>query len=64
MVATIMITFKKTFDFYATDQEMDIFVRGIINGPGSDPNDEICVEIDRDIDYRYVTVNILSRVLH
>ena len=59
-----MITFKKTFDFYATDEEIDIFVRGILDGPGCDPEDDICVEIDRDIDHRYVTLNILDRVLH
>ena len=26
-----MITFKKTFDFYATDGELDVFVNNIFN---------------------------------
>ena len=38
-----MITFKKTFDFYATDEEMDTFVYSILEGPGCDPEDDIVV---------------------
>ena len=59
-----MITFKKTFDFYATDGEMDTFVYSILEGPGCDPEDDIVVEIDRDTDHRYVTLNILDKALH
>jgi hypothetical protein len=42
-----MITFKKRFDFYATDGELDVFANNIF-----------------DTDHRYVTVNILDKVLH
>ncbi len=59
-----MITFKKTFDFYATDDEIDTFVYSILEGPKCDPEDDISVEIERDIDHRYVTLNILDRVKH
>ena len=43
---------------------MDTFVYSILEGPGCDPEDDIVVEIDRDTDHRYVTLNILDKVLH
>ena len=64
MVATLMKTYKKTFDLYATDVELDTFVYNILTGPESDPEDDIEVLFDRDIDHRYVTLKILDRVLH
>ena len=59
-----MITYKKTFDFYATDVELDTYVYDILSGPDYDPDAHIEVLFDRDIDHRYVTLKIIDRVLH
>ena len=64
MVATIMITFKKTFDFYATDGELDVFVNNIFDTIIDDPEADVEVYADSDTDHRYVTVNILDKALH
>ena len=59
-----MITFKKTFDFYATDVELDVFVNNIFDTIIDDPEADVEVYADSDTDHRYVTVNILDKVLH
>jgi hypothetical protein len=59
-----MIIFKKTFDFYATDGELDVFVNNEFNAIISDPEADVEVWADNDTDHRYVTVNILDKVLH
>ena len=59
-----MITFKKKFDFYATDGELDVFINNIFNEIVDDPEADVEVWADRDTDHRYVTVNILDKVLH
>ena len=59
-----MKTYKKTFDFYATDVELDTYVYDILTGPDYDPDAQIEVSIDRDIDHRYVTLKIFDRVLN
>ena len=59
-----MITFKKTFDFYATDVELDLFVHNIFDTIIGDPEADVEVWANRDADNRYVTVNILDKVLH
>jgi len=59
-----MITFKKTFDFYATDGELDVFVNNIFNEIIADPEADVEVYADSDTDHRYVTVNILDKVLY
>jgi hypothetical protein len=59
-----MITFKKSFDFYATDGELDLFVNNIFDTIIGDPEADVEVWTDRDTDHRYVTVNILGKVLH
>ena len=59
-----MITFKKTFDFYATDGELDVFINNIFNEIIGDSEADVEVYADRDTDHRYVTVNILDKVLH
>jgi len=60
----LMITFKKKFDFYATDGELDVFINNIFNEIVDDPEADVEVWADRDTDHRYVTVNILDKVLH
>ena len=59
-----MITFKKTFDFYATDVELDIFIDNIFNKIIDDPEADVEVYANNDTNHRYVTVNILDKVLH
>ena len=43
-----MITFKKTFDFYATDGELDSYVHSILETLIEDSDDEIEVDITED----------------
>ena len=41
-----MKTFKKTFDFYVTDVEIDNYVHSILQSPEVDPEDEIDIALD------------------
>ena len=59
-----MIAFKKTFDFYATDTELDSYVYNIVEALIGDLDDEIEVDITEDDNHRYVTLKIIDRVLH
>ena len=59
-----MITYKKTFDYYATNEELDSFVYGIVEALIGDLDDEIGVDITEDDNHRYVTLNIFDSVLH
>ena len=58
-----MKTFEKQFDFYATNVEVDEYVFGILKAE-TDPDDEIEVYIDRDIDNRHVSIKVFDRVLN
>ncbi len=59
-----MKKFKKTFDFYVTNAEIDNYIHSILQGPEVDPEDEIDVEVDRDNYNCYVTLNVFDRVLN
>ena len=59
-----MITYKKKFDFYATDGELDCYVHSIVEALIGDLDDEIEVDIKEDDNHRYVTLKIIDRVLH
>ena len=59
-----MITYKKTFDYYATNEELDFFVYSIVEALIGDLDDEIEVDITEDDNHRYVTLNILNGTLH
>ena len=59
-----MITYKKTFDFYATDGELDSYVYTIVEALIGDLDDEIEVDITEDDNHRYVILKIIDRVLH
>jgi hypothetical protein len=59
-----MITYKKTFDYYATNKELDFYVYSIVEALIGDLDDEIEVDITEDDNHRYVTLNIFDRVLH
>ena len=59
-----MITYKKTFDYYATNKELDFYVYSIVEALIGDLDDEIEVDITEDDNHRYVTLKIIDRVLH
>ena len=60
----LVITYKKTFDYYATNEELDSFVYSIVETLIGDLDDEIEVDITEDDNHRYVTLKIIDRVLH
>ena len=59
-----MKKFQKKFDFYATNVEIDEYIFSILKGSEVDPDDEIEVYMDRNIDNVYATIKVLHRVLH
>ena len=59
-----MITYKKKFDYYATNEELDSFVYGIVEALIGDLDDEIEVDITEDDNNRQLTVKILNQVLN
>jgi hypothetical protein len=59
-----MITFKKTFDFNATDGELDTYINDMFNTIVGDLDPMIEVEFDGDLNHRYVEFKILDKVFH
>ena len=59
-----MKTFKKTFDFYVTDVEIDNYVHSILQSPEVDPEDEIDIALDKDDYNTYLTLKVFYRCLH
>jgi hypothetical protein len=59
-----MITFKKTFDFYATDNELGNYVTSMADVMIGDVDPQIDFDVESDDHHRYVIVNILNQALH
>ena len=59
-----MITFKKTFDFYATDNELGNYISSMLEVVEGDIDPQIEFDVESDEQHRYVIVNILDQVLH
>ena len=59
-----MITYKKKFDYYATNEELDSYVYTIVEALIGALDDEIEVDITQDDNHRYISVNILNTLLH
>lgn len=59
-----MITFKKTFDYYAMDGELDTYVNNMFDAVVGDLDPMIEVDFDGDLDHRYVEFKILDKTLH
>ena len=59
-----MITFKKIFDFYATDKELGNYISSMLEIVEGDIDPEIDFDVGSDDQHRYVIVNILNQVLH
>ena len=59
-----MITFKKTFDFYSTDNELGNYISSMLAVVEGDIDPQIDFEVESDDQHRYVIVNILNQALH
>ena len=59
-----MITFKKTFDYYATDNELGDYISLMVDVVEGDIDPQIEFDVESDDQHRYVIVNILDQVLH
>jgi hypothetical protein len=59
-----MITFKKKFDFSATDNELGDYISLMVDVTVGDVDPQIEFDVESDEHHRYVIVNILDKVLH
>ena len=59
-----MIIFKKTFDYYATDNELGDYISLMTDVMEGDIDPKVEVNVESDSDHRYVIINILDKVLH
>ena len=59
-----MITFKKTSDSYATDNELGNYISSMLEVVEGDIDPQIEFDVESDDQHRYVIVNILDKVLH
>ena len=59
-----MITFKKIFDYYATDNELGNYISSMLEVVEGDVDPQIEFDVESDDQHRYVIVNILDKVLH
>ena len=59
-----MISFKKKFDFYATDNELSNYISSMLEVVEGDVDPQIEFDVESDDHHRYVIVNILDKVLH
>ena len=59
-----MITFKKTFDFYASDNELGDYIRFMADVMTGDINPNVEIDVESDSDHRYITFKIFDKLLH
>ena len=59
-----MITFKKKFNFLATDNELSSYISSMLEVVEGDIDPQIEFDVESDDKHRYVIVNILDKVLH
>ena len=59
-----MITFKKKFDFLATDNELGSYISSMLEVVEGDIDPQIEFDVESDDKHSYVIVNILDKVLH
>ena len=59
----IMKKFGKTFDFSATNVEIDNYIQSILKGPKVDPDDDVIVSVVGDEDHQYASIKVLKRKL-
>ena len=58
-----MKKFRKTFDFSATNVEIDNYIQSILKGPKVEPDDDVIVSVIGDEDHQYATVKVQKRQL-
>ena len=58
-----MKKFRQTFDFSATNVEIDNYIQSILKGPKVDPDDEAIVSVVGDEDHQYASIKVLKRQL-
>tara|TARA_B110000914_G_C15128500_1_gene293851 strand:- start:211 stop:390 length:180 start_codon:yes stop_codon:yes gene_type:complete len=59
-----MITFKKTFHYYTTDNELGDYISSMVDVVERDIDSQIEFDVESNEQYRYVIVNILDQFLH
>ena len=59
-----MITFKKKFDFCATDKELGDYITYMADVMVGDIDPQVEFDVESDEQHRYVTFKILDKVLH
>ena len=59
-----MIKFKKTFDYYATDNDLGDYITLMSDVMVGDIDPQIEFDVESDEQHRYVIVDILDKVLH
>ena len=59
-----MISFKKSFDFTASDDELYDYVEKMIDVMVGDIDPKVEFDFESDKNYRYVNFKILNKVLH
>ena len=59
-----MITFKKTFNFYASDNELSDYIRFMSDVMTGDVDPNVEIDVESDSDHRYVIFTIFDKLLH
>jgi hypothetical protein len=59
-----MITFKKTFDYYTTDNELGNYIALMADVVIGDVDPQIEFDVESDDQHRYIIFNFLDKVLH
>ena len=59
-----MITFKKVFDYYATDNELGDYISFMTDVMVGDIDPQIEFDVESDESNRYVIINVLDKSLH
>ena len=59
-----MISYKKSFDFTASDDELYDYVEKIIDVMVGDIDPKVEFDFESDENHRYVNFKILNKVLH
>ena len=59
-----MITFKKKFDFCATDNELGDYITFMADTMVGDIDPQVEFDVESDEQNRYVTLKIFDQILH
>ena len=59
-----MISYRKSFDFTASDDELYDYVEKMIDVMVGDIDPKVAFDFESDDNYRYVKFKILNKILH